>query len=375
MSNDSPDTMSSLTLAMPPRPIEPSPGLWIGANLQEREEWIFRFPPESLQEIEDALHQVQRLGLAPPQFGKSEFPLPRFRKILHEMLEELEHGRGFFLMRGFPIDRFDEDEAAIIFWGLGQHLGIALSQNADGQLLGHVRNLGGSINQSNVRGYQTTSELIFHNDQSDLIMLMCLRQAKSGGLSRLVSVTAIQNEMQRTRPDLLEELYKPFYIDRRGERGREDEGDDPYYAMPVLSYHQGLVTARYIRGYIQSAQRFAEVPRLTGKQIDALDLFDSIASRPGMALSFHMELGDIQIANNYCVLHARTDFEDFPEPSRRRHLLRLWLAASNSRELPPCFKQRFGTCESGKERGGIPPREKVGVPANERVEEFKLTRL
>jgi hypothetical protein len=367
--------MSESKPSMPPAPLSQNPGLWRGSDLQDRTDWIFRFPPEALAEIRAALAGIKAKGLVPPGFGKADFPLPQFSRVLDGMLEELETGRGFFLMRGFPAAEFTEGEAEIIFWGLGQHLGIPLSQNAEGHLLGHVRNLGMDINKTNVRAYQTTAELIFHNDQSDVIMLMCLKAAKSGGLSRLVSVTAIQNEIQRRRPDLLEELYKPFYIDRRGERGREDEGDAPYYAMPVLSYHKGLVTARYIRGYIESAQRFPEVPRLTAKQIEALDLFDAIANEPGMALAFQMEPGDFQLANNFCVLHSRTNFEDWPDLADRRHLLRLWVAAPNSRELPPCFETRFGTCVGGRKRGGIPPREEAGVPVKDAVQEFKLEKV
>lgn len=358
---------------MPTAPIERAPGLWRGADLQDSTDWIFRFPQDALAEIDRALRGVQARKLVPPAFGKADFPLPEFSRVLAGMLEELETGRGFFLMRGFPIERYSTDEAEIIFWGLGQHLGTALSQNADGHLIGHVRNIDLDINKTNVRAYQTTAELIFHNDQSDLLMLLCLKEAKAGGQSRLVSVTAIQNEIQRRRPDLLPELYGPFYIDRRGERGRDDEGDAPHYAMPVLSYHKGLVSARYIRGYIQSAQRFADVPRLTEKQIAALDLFDAIANEPGMALSFRMEPGDFQLANNYCVLHARTNFEDHPELERRRHLLRLWLSAPNSRELPPAFEKRYGTCKGGAVRGGIPP-SKVAPPAD-KVEEFQLSRV
>jgi hypothetical protein len=357
---------------MPSAPLESNPGLWRGADLQNSEEWIFRFPGAALAEIESALRDVQARKLAPPNFGKADFPLPEFSLELNKMLEELEHGRGFFLMRGFPSERYNEAEAEIIFWGLSVHLGIPLSQNADGHLLGHVRNLGLDINKTNVRAYQTTAELIFHNDQSDVIFLMCLKPAKSGGLSRIVSVAAIQNEMQRRDPDLLQELYQPYYIDRRGERGREDEGETPYYAIPVLSYHRGLVTARYIRGYIESAQRFPEVPRLTQKQIAALDLFDSIANEEGMSLSFQMEPGDCQLLNNYCVFHSRTNFEDFSEPERRRHLLRMWLAVPNSRELPPCFEQRYGSCVGGAVRGGIPPRREAPVG---KVEEFHLDRV
>jgi alpha-ketoglutarate-dependent taurine dioxygenase len=367
--------MSKAKPPMPPSPLDENPGLWQGRDLQDRGDWIVRFPPEALEEIRAALNAVQAKGLKAPDFGKDDFALPGFASVLAGMLEELENGRGFFLMRGFPAAEFSEDECEIIFWGIGQHLGIPLSQNAEGHLLGHVRNLGLDINKTNVRAYQTTAELIFHNDQSDVIMLMCLKAAKSGGLSRLASVVAIQNAIQRRRPDLLEELYAPFYIDRRGERGREEEGDDPYYAMPVLSYHKGLVTARYIRGYIESAQRFPEVPRLTARQVEALDLFDAIANEPGMALGFQMEPGDFQLANNYCVLHSRTNFEDWPEVADRRHLLRLWVAAPNSRELPPCFETRFGTCEGGKKRGGIPPRVEAGAPVKDRVQDFKLEKV
>ncbi len=366
--------MTDTRPAMPAAPIERAPGLWRGDDLQRRsEDWIFRFPPEALAEIESALRGVQARRLAPPAFGKADFPLPTFSKVLAGMLEELERGRGFFLMRGLPVERFTQAEAEIVFWGLGLHLGLALSQNADGHLLGHVRNLDLDINKTNVRAYQTTAELIFHNDQSDVLLLWCLKAAKAGGLSRIVSVTGIQNEIQRRRPDLLEELYRPYFIDRRGERGRDDEGDEPYYAMPVLSYHGGLVSARYIRGYIHSAQRFPEVPRLTAKQVEALDLFDAIANEPGMALSFQMEPGDFQLLNNYCVLHARTNFEDHPEPERRRHVLRLWLATPNSRDLPPCFEKRFGTTKGGELRGGIPP-SRVAPPAD-RVEDFRLEKV
>lgn len=364
--------MAHDTALMPPTPLGSGPGLWRGADLMSQGDWTTPFPGDMLDEIDAALRNAEQRGLKAPNFGKRDFPLPRFSRALAGMLDELEHGRGFVVLRGFPIGRYSEAQGELIFWGIGQHLGIPLSQNAAGHLLGHVRNLGLDIKKTDVRAYQTTAELIFHNDQSDVIALMCVKTAKSGGLSRIVSVTEIQNEIQRRRPDLLEELYKPFYIDRRGELGREDEGDAPYYAMPILSYHKGLVTARYIRGYIHSAQRFPDVPRLTEKQIEAMDLFDTIANEPGMALSFQMEPGDIQLLNNYCVLHARTNFVDWEQVEQRRHLLRFWAATANSRELPPCFEKRFGSCTPGVARGGIPPRRKT---ANESAEEFHLDRV
>jgi hypothetical protein len=344
--------------AMPEAPLARAPGLWKGEVLQRSDEWIFRFPEESLAEIEAALGAIKKRNLAPPLFGKTDFPLPKFGRVLETMLQELEYGRGFFLMRGFPIERFEEKDAEIIFWGLGLHLGTAVSQNAHGHLIGHVRDLGMSVSNAKVRAYQTTAELFFHNDMCDVLLLLCRKRSKAGGVSKIVSVTQIQNEIQRRRPDLLEQLYRPYYIDRRGEAGRPNEGTLPYFAMPVLSYHQGRVFARTtLRSYIESAQRFPGVPPLSDKQIEALDMFETVAEEKGMALSFEMEPGDFQLLNNYYVLHARTTVVDFEEPERKRHLFRLWLSPANSRELPSCFESRFGTCQAGAVRGGVPPRE------------------
>lgn len=363
--------VNSAGFPMPDGPVD-GPCLWRGDDFNSPDEYIMQMSSEMIDEIDIALQGIMRRGLKAVEFKKEDFPLPSCMAEFEKIHDELEAGRGFALIRGLPIDKYDEEEAGIIFWGLGQHLGIAVSQNSKGQLLGHVRNLDLDINNTNVRGYQTTIELAYHNDQSDVIGLLCRKTARKGGESSLVSVAAVHNEMARTCPELLEELFKPFYIDRRGELGREDEGSDPYYAMPILSYHNGLITMRYIRGYIMSAQRFADVPRLTEKQIAAMDTFDTIARSEGMALDFFMQPGDIQMANNFSVLHSRKSFEDHEDLEGRRHMLRIWLCVPNSRELPPCFERRFGTCNAGAVRGGIPPREKhVEEPA----EEFELVRL
>ena len=357
--------------SMPDAPVD-NPGLWYGEDVQRSGNYIIEMSPTMIGEIKDAFRRVSAAGLKAPNFNEMDFPLPKCGAELARIRDDLESGRGFALCRGFPLQEFSDQDAETIFWGLSAHLGTAVSQNSYGHVLGHVQNLDLDINKTNVRGYQTTIQLAYHNDQSDVIGLMCIRPAKSGGQSSLVSAIAIHNEMMEQRPDLLKELYQPFYIDRRGELGREDEGDEPYYAMPVFSYCKGLISTRYIRGYIMSAQRFPEVPRLTDAQIEAMDMFDAIAQREGTALDFYMEPGDIQLANNYCVLHSRTSFEDFPEREKRRHLLRVWLCMPNSRELPPCFERRFGSCQPGAIRGFIPPRRKAeDAPA----EEFQLERL
>ncbi|MGE4080265.1 MAG: TauD/TfdA family dioxygenase, partial [Reyranella sp.] len=259
------------------------------------------------------------------------------------------NGRGFLLLRGLPVERWSMREAATAFFGLGSHLGSARSQNGKGHVLGHVRDLGLDVHDPNVRIYQTNERQTYHTDSCDIVGLLCLKTAQSGGLSALVSSTTIFNEMRRRRPDLLELLFQPLATDRRGE---VPEGRKPYFEIPVFSWHRGFLTALYQRQYIDSAQRFPDAPRLTPAQVEALDLFDALANDPRLHLFMAFQPGDVQLVHNHTMLHDRTGFVDWPEPERRRHLLRLWLAAADARPLPEVFAQRYGTVTIG-DRGGI----------------------
>ena len=224
-------------------------------------------------------------------------------------------------------------------------------EDGEGHRLGHIRDLGFSFSDPSVRGYQTSAELSYHTDMCDVVFLLCLNQSKSGGRNQFVSAVSIHNEILDRRPDLLEVLYQPFYFDRRGEL--DEAGGKPYYAMPIFSYHDGMVSTRYLRHYIDSAQRIAEVPRLTSQQNEALDLLDEIAYRPGMFLGVEQEPGDFVLINNYPLWHLRTTFEDHEDLPRKRHLLRQWLSIPNSRGLPETFRGKFKNLEPGAVRHGI----------------------
>jgi hypothetical protein len=265
------------------------------------------------------------------------------------VLEEVMKGRGFVLIRGLPVERWTKRQAAIAFLVVGVHLGDLRMQNAEGHLLGHVRDLGRSSEDPNTRIYQTHERQTFHTDSCDVVGLMCLQTAKSGGLSSLVSSTTIFNEMRRRRPDLLSVLLQPIETDRRGE---VPEGSKPYFNIPVFNYHDGLVSAIYQRQYIESARRFPGVKPLSALQIEALDLFDQLANDPKLNLMMELEPGDIQLVHNHTILHDRTAFEDYLEPDRKRHLLRLWLAPPGARPLPEVYAERFGSITPG-DRGGV----------------------
>ena len=240
-------------------------------------------------------------------------------------------------------------DSAAAYWGIGAYFGNARSQNAKGHLLGHVRDLGLATSDPNVRTYQTTERQHFHTDSCDIVGLLCLKTAKSGGLSSLTSSMAIYNEMARRRPDLVARLFRPFPTDRRGE---VPAGKKPFFEIPIYNDHAGYLSVLYSRPYIHSGQRFPEARRLEPEDIEALDLFDELANDADLRLDMQLRPGDMQFVHNHTILHDRTAFEDWPEPEKKRYLLRLWLAAPGARPLPPIYAERYGSVMIG-DRGGI----------------------
>lgn len=337
-------------MELPPEQIFPS--MWYGPEWIDREdEWIIHLSSNEISELETAAEQWENSHTLETleSIVVRDFELPTLGPKLLALREELIHGRGFGLIRGLPSAQYTELETAIIFCGVGSHLGRAVPQNAAEHVLGHVRDLGKSSNDPNVRVYQTHERQTFHTDSCDVVGLQCLATAKSGGLSLLVSSSMIFNEMRLRRPDLLQLLLEPIATDRRGETPK---GMLPYYLIPVFSYYEGFLTCIYQRQYIDSAQRFTDAPKLTSSHIEALNLFDELANDPKLNFSMTLEPGDMQFVYNHALLHDRTSFEDWPEPERKRHLLRLWLSVPGDRPLPEIFAQKFGSVGIGN-RGGF----------------------
>jgi hypothetical protein len=208
-----------------------------------------------------------------------------------------------------------------------------------------------------VRIYQTHERQTFHTDSADVVGLLCLETAKSGGLSALVSSITLYNELRARHPDLARRLFAPFATDHRGE---VPPGEKPYFTIPIFNWYASALSTIYQRQYIDSAQRFADAPRLAPADVEALDLLDALADDPALHLTMALERGDVQFVHNHTLLHDRTAFEDYPEPKRRRHLLRLWLAPEGARPLPPAFAQRYGSAVPGA-RGGVALTKDAGV--------------
>ena len=246
--------------------------------------------------------------------GAQDFPLPTLARRLARILADVLDGRGFVLLRGLPVQKWGSRQSACALLGLGMHLGNLRSQNAQGHLLGHVRDQGLSSQDPNVRIYQTRERQNYHTDSCDVVGLLCLHPARAGGLSSLVSTVTIFNELRRRRPDLAQVLFEPIETDRRGE---VPPGQKPFFRVPVFNWHAGLLTTIYHRPYIESARRFPEVPPLTALQVEALDGFDELANDPALHFFMEFRAGDVQLVHNHTLLHDRTAFEDWPEPERR----------------------------------------------------------
>jgi hypothetical protein len=262
------------------------------------------------------------------------FQLPHFAEVLDKILDEIEHGRGFVLMRGIPRARYTDADCELLYWGLGVHLGTPVSQNSRGHLLGHVRDEGRIIADPNARAYQTSQRMDFHTDMLpvDVLGLFCLRTARSGGASKLTSALTLHNVLRDERPDLLEALYGMFHIDWRGE---EPEGEAPCFTLPMFSACDGKVTTRINSlPYYESAARHGRQYGLTAIQREALEMVQEIANRPELMLTMDFQEGDIQLINNHTMLHAREAYEDYPQPGRERHLLRMWIAVPDQRRRP-----------------------------------------
>lgn len=304
-------------------PLE-TPSTWRGPELLTNDDWIRRLTPRQVGDLENALEVAKASGKPMVELTRDDFPLPVLAPAIAEWMQSLQNGRGFINVKGIPVAEHDQEEIGLIHWGLGLYMGTAVSQNAAGDVLGHVRDTGADPTDTSVRLYKTRVDLGFHSDGSDLVALLCIRQGQSGGENRLVSTTALYNEILRRRSDLIPVLYEPFYWDRNDE---ESEGEDPFFQLPICRYHDDKLTFFYIPWYIRKAQRHPQVPRFTPEQTELLDLIDEIAEDPAFHIEMRLEPGEINYLKNNAVLHARTEYRDFAEPDRKRHLVRLWLTA------------------------------------------------
>ena len=310
---------------------------WTGDAMREQSDWKIELQPGHVAELTAALSEIDRPGLELVDITKKDFPLPTLGPVLEDMVDELMDGRGFALLRGVPVDSLTERQAELMSWGLGLHVGIPLQQGLGAKLLVHVRDQGVDPTSPLARGYQHRAFLNYHTDTPDVVALLCIRPAMEGGVSTIVSSVAVHNEIVRTRPDLAELMYEPWWHDRR--RG---DGPDSFFQCPIYAVDETgtRLFAYYGPDYVRSAPRGAHVPDLTPQQIEAMELLERLNNEPRFVLDMHFQPGDVQFLNNYVVMHGRTEYVDYPDPELKRDLIRVWLTVDRELGLPASISER-----------------------------------
>lgn len=313
---------------VPDAPID-SPAAWRGEDLREQESrWRVRLDASEQDELERALDAIERGGIPMQALDRDRVPLPRLAGRIAGWREALMRGRGFLLVSGLPVDRWGEARSALAFWVLGHHLGVPGAQNPEGELLGHVRDYGEQSDSPHVRLYRTPSDIAFHCDAADVVGLLCLRTARRGGESRIASSVAVWNALFAEDPDAARLLFQPFAHDLRGEHRPDAPGHTRI--QPCCLGEDGVLRTFYHGEYFRSVERLPEVGALPPERRALLDRYDALAASPELRLDMVLEPGDVQLLSNHTIVHARTAYEDDPDPARRRHLLRLWLSLHRS---------------------------------------------
>lgn len=311
------------------------PAVWRSAELQ-LDEWQVELTAGQRAAIVTATERAVEAGAGIATTDPQTFPLPALRSAIAGWNDALARGRGFLLLRGFPVDQLTEAESELAYVGLGTHLGRPVSQNAAGELLTHIRDERLAERGPHIRLYRTRERQDFHTDGADLIGLLCLHRARAGGESRIVSSLAVYNEVLRRRPDLLDVLHQPFHWDRQGD---DDSVGSRWFTLAPITELADGPRVFYLGWYIRDAQRHADVPRLRPEQLEAMEMLEAIANDASFHLEMDFEPGDVQLLNNGRILHSREAYEDEDDLSERRHLLRLWLAAHEFASLEPGLRR------------------------------------
>jgi alpha-ketoglutarate-dependent taurine dioxygenase len=316
---------------------------WLGAEF-DRGALYWDFTPAHLAAIDELMERLAGDGRPFHEITRRDFSHPALDRDLAAVLARIKNGPGILILRGFPVDRYTPEEMQTVYWGIGTHFGHGCSQSADGDYLGHVTNV-----EKASRGYTTARELSLHTDSAEIVGLLCVRDAKEGGMSLYASSLKVHEIIAREHPEYLEVLERGFHCDRRGEEALGDDAVTPY-RVPVFSEQDGILSTRFVRGVIdRGAVALGE--DLSALEKEALDFFDEVARRDEVRLELTLRPSEASFINNYELLHARTAFVDHDEPAKKRLLYRLWLEG----EPPRPMRKEVHLYQNRSGRMGVDP--------------------
>lgn len=318
------------------------PTAWTGRQMREHADWVVDWPEEAIAEVEGAVRRVQARGLAMPAFRRADFPLSVAAGFLGSAMHEVLHGRGFVLLRGFPAGRHDRRTLRDLLWGIGQHWGVVITQNARGDPIAEITDHGLDATRVGVKPSMTNAEQRPHSDPGDVVALLCVQPAREGGLSRIASSIAIYNRLIQDDPAGLQALYRGFHHDLRGDEAPETPFGCTPVPIPVYRWYRGLLSCVFNASSARQAAERMGRP-LSPANIARLDRIVELAHSDEFRLDMVFQPGDIQLLNNFTVIHWRTGYTDWDEPERRRRLYRLWIDRPGERPVDPDFRRGYIT--------------------------------
>lgn len=300
------------------------PADWRGKQLALTQGWRHPLEREELSALvsmaNSVLPQIDGNADNLLRLRRDAFNLGVFTPAVEKLYRELKTGSGIALIKGLPVDELAPVAVAAIYWGIGLHLGDAMPNNPEGDMIGHVTDLGKTQADANSRGYQTREAMDYHCDQADIVGLLCVRTAKSGGISKVASSVSMYNTLLREYPQFASALAQPLCWSKHGEHATDE---DPFYASPVFNFLNGQLCTSFGPKHIEKGHKLPGTPPLTDLQREAIRCAEDIAEQQHYEMT--LEVGDMQFLNNYVTLHTRSAYVDFDEPSRKRLLWRLWL--------------------------------------------------
>lgn len=322
---------------VPPRRVT-GPSAWRAGDLGNKENYCHQLSQGNIDALVAAAERCMAAGRFGEAVTRADFSVPELAGELEQWRAAVFAGAGFRVLSGLPVHTLPLETIETLYFGLGTHFGSAVSQSNLGDLLGHVTNVGGKDRRE--RAYRNSRELTMHTDRCDIIGMLCIRKAAEGGLSGYTSAHSIYNAILAERPELLAPLLRGFRYHRFGEQP-EGRPQVTSHEVPVFEPYAGRLSLVFLRTYIEMAAAELDTP-LTELEIEALDYFEATARREDLKLAFMLEPGECIFFNNCTMLHHRTGFEDGPDPSTKRLLLRLWLSAPENWPLGPAQKAYKG---------------------------------
>ena len=322
----------------PPLNTTADPANWTGADIASGRGWLQRLDSIEITDLQKMAATIRPTLDDNPNrllsLTKHDFDLGAFEPKLRAVFEVLKHGKGLSLIKGLPVEQMEPLDIAIIYWGIGLHLGEATPNNPDGDMIGHITDLGKTQSDPNSRGYQTREAMDYHCDQCDIVGLICIRASKSGGVSKVASSVAMYNALVQKHPEYAAILAQPFYWTKHGEFS---PGEQPYYNSPVFNFFDGKLSTSFGPKHIIKGHDLADAPPLLDLQRDAIRVAEEIAD--ANRFDMVLEPGDMQFLHNYVCLHTRSAYQDHPDPSKKRLLWRLWLMNGDLRTRTDYAKQ------------------------------------